>query len=81
MTITNKNELSSTKIFEDKTTKINNLKYIIFDCDGVLVISESIANRVLISISEPFGLKMSMEEAVKKFTGRRLIAFSNKWKY
>ena len=72
MSIANKNELSSKKIFENKTTKINNLKCIIFDCDGILVDSESIANQVLLSMAEPFGLKMSMEEAVKKFNGRRL---------
>ena len=58
MSIANKNELSSKKIFENKTTKINNLKCIIFDCDGILVDSESIANRVLLSMAEPFGLKM-----------------------
>ncbi|MEM8522314.1 HAD family hydrolase [Flavobacterium sp. PL12] len=72
MSVTPKNELSSTKIFENKTTKINNLKCIIFDCDGILVDSESIANQVLLSMAEPFGLKISMEEAVKKFNGRRL---------
>ena len=51
---------------------MKNVKCIIFDCDGILVDSETIANQVLLSMSAPFGLKMTMEEAVKNFNGRRL---------
>ena len=48
------------------------VKCIIFDCDGILVDSETIANQVLLSMSASFGLKMTMTEATKKFNGRRL---------
>lgn len=48
------------------------VKCIIFDCDGILVDSETIANQVLLSMSASFGLKMTMAEATKKFNGRRL---------
>ena len=51
---------------------MKNVKCIIFDCDGILVDSETIANQVLLSMSAPFGLRMTMEEAVKNFNGRRL---------
>ena len=51
---------------------MKNVKCIIFDCDGILIDSETIANQVLLSMSAPFGLKMTMEEAVKNFNGRRL---------
>ena len=51
---------------------MKHVKCIIFDCDGILVDSETIANQVLLSISATFGLKMTMEEAIKNFNGRRL---------
>lgn len=45
---------------------------IIFDCDGILVDSETIANQVLLSMSASFGLKMTIEESIKNFNGSRL---------
>lgn len=48
------------------------LKCIIFDCDGVLVDSESIANHVLITMAREHGLHMSLEEAINVFSGREL---------
>lgn len=48
------------------------VKCIIFDCDGILVDSETIANQVLLSMSASFGLKMTIEESIKNFNGRRL---------
>jgi len=43
---------------------------IIFDCDGVLVDSEPIANRVLTDRLESIGLSMPEEEVMKRFVGR-----------
>lgn len=43
---------------------------IIFDCDGVLVDSEPIANRVLMDVLAEVGLTMSYDEAMRTFVGR-----------
>lgn len=51
---------------------MKNIKCIIFDCDGVLVDSESIGNQVLLSMAKEFGLKMTLEEAFINFNGRSL---------
>ncbi|HEX2936690.1 MAG TPA: HAD-IA family hydrolase [Bacteroidales bacterium] len=48
------------------------LKCIIFDCDGVLVDSETIANHVLLTMAREHGLRMSLEEAINVFSGREL---------
>ncbi|MFN7710705.1 MAG: HAD family hydrolase [Holosporales bacterium] len=42
---------------------------IIFDCDGVLVDSEIIANRIDAEILSDLGYAISTEESIKKFTG------------
>ena len=42
---------------------------IIFDCDGVLVDSEPIANRVLTDQLEAIGLTMPEEEVMRRFVG------------
>lgn len=47
-------------------------KCIIFDCDGVLVDTESITNSILVDMSLPLGLHMSLEEAIKEFSGRSI---------
>lgn len=49
-----------------------NLKCVIFDCDGVLVDSETIGNNVLLSMSREHGLEISLEEWIKNFKGRSL---------
>lgn len=41
----------------------------IFDCDGVLVDSEPIANRVLVQLLNEHGLNVKYEEAIQTFTG------------
>ncbi|MBC8052389.1 MAG: HAD family hydrolase [Sphingobacteriaceae bacterium] len=51
---------------------MDEIKCIIFDCDGVLVDSEEIGNKVLLSMAKEFGLRMTMEEAVMSFSGRSL---------
>lgn len=48
------------------------LKCVIFDCDGVLVDSEMIGNRVLLSMAREHGLEITLEEWIKKFKGRSL---------
>ncbi len=42
---------------------------IIFDCDGVLIDSEYLANKVFIDVLFNYGYSISMEESIKKFTG------------
>src|SRR5688572_24296187 len=48
------------------------IKCIIFDCDGVLVDSEEIGNKILLSMTKEFGLQMSIEEAAINFSGKSL---------
>lgn len=43
---------------------------VIFDCDGVLVDSEPIANRVFSELLGEVGLPMSFDETVRTFVGR-----------
>lgn len=45
---------------------------IIFDCDGVLVDSERLANAVLVEYVREFGLILSLEEALTRFTGGKM---------
>lgn len=47
---------------------------VLFDCDGVLVDSETIANRALYRTLQDIGLDMTMEEVANTFTGQ---SFSN----
>jgi HAD superfamily hydrolase (TIGR01509 family) len=51
---------------------MKHLKCIIFDCDGVLVDSEPIANRILLSMAKEHGYEMQLEQAIKNFSGRAL---------
>ena len=51
---------------------MNDIKCIIFDCDGVLVDSEEIGTGVLLAMSEEYGLCMTLEEAMLNFSGRSL---------
>tara|TARA_R110002096_G_scaffold175820_21_gene351826 strand:- start:5621 stop:6280 length:660 start_codon:yes stop_codon:yes gene_type:complete len=50
------------------------LKLVIFDCDGVLVDSEALANRELQKALAEEGLVMSMEEVIEAFVGRSMKA-------
>jgi len=43
---------------------------VIFDCDGVLVDSEPIVNRVLIQMLNELGIEISLEDSTRLFLGR-----------
>jgi HAD superfamily hydrolase (TIGR01509 family) len=45
------------------------LKLVIFDCDGVLIDSEPIANRVFRDLLEAAGLVLSLDEVMRAFVG------------
>ncbi len=45
------------------------INLIIFDCDGVLVDSEIIANRIDVETFKQFGYLTSVEECIKRFSG------------
>ncbi|MEJ6482141.1 HAD family hydrolase [Nostoc punctiforme UO1] len=45
---------------------------VIFDCDGVLVDSEGLGNRVLVEFIAEFGLAMKLEEAILLFKGCKM---------
>lgn len=45
---------------------------IIYDCDGVLVDSEVLANRVLVEALASEGLPLTVEESIRIFTGKTL---------
>lgn len=51
---------------------MNKPECIIFDCDGVLVDSEGINNRVLLEMASEYGVKMDLAEAVEEFSGIRI---------
>jgi HAD superfamily hydrolase (TIGR01509 family) len=48
------------------------IKCIIFDCDGVLVDSEPIANQILLAMAKEHGYEMPLEQAIMNFSGRAL---------
>jgi len=48
------------------------LRLVIFDCDGVLVDSEPIANRVFAEMVNELGLTMTAEDVFERFVGRSM---------
>jgi HAD superfamily hydrolase (TIGR01509 family) len=52
---------------------VRSFDLVIFDCDGVLVDSEPLANRIFLEMLADIGLPMSPEEATKQFLGRTLV--------
>lgn len=48
---------------------MNKLNYVIFDCDGVLVDSEIIANRIEAEVKTALGFPTTVEEQISKFFG------------
>ena len=47
-------------------------KAVIFDCDGVLVDSELIGNRVLVDLANSYGANIDIEYALKHFKGNAM---------
>src|SRR5215212_2617694 len=45
---------------------------VIFDRDGVLVDSERLANEVLVESLQPFGIRLTVEDAMARFCGVRM---------
>jgi HAD superfamily hydrolase (TIGR01509 family) len=50
--------------------KLMKYKCVIFDCDGVLVDSESIGARVWVEMAKKLGLSISFKKAFDEFTGK-----------
>ena len=48
------------------------IKVVIFDCDGTLVDSETLANQVLVEYVSEFGLDMPAKEATELYTGCKM---------
>lgn len=48
---------------------MNNYKLIIFDCDGVLVDTETISNRILARQVSQLGYPMTTDEALRRYAG------------
>jgi HAD superfamily hydrolase (TIGR01509 family) len=46
-------------------------KYILFDCDGVLVDSEIIAANVLLRLLKPFGYEMNVKHFMQRYAGMK----------
>ena len=51
---------------------MNAFKLLIFDCDGVLVDSEAITNRVFCDMLNELGLSLSLPEVTEMLTGRSM---------
>lgn len=51
---------------------MTNLELVIFDCDGVLVDSEPILNRIFAETLTEAGFKITYEEVVQQFVGKSL---------
>tara|TARA_B110000438_G_scaffold31553_1_gene31079 strand:+ start:11056 stop:11694 length:639 start_codon:yes stop_codon:yes gene_type:complete len=51
-----------------------NAKCILFDCDGTLVDSENITNRVIAKMAGELGINMTLQDAQKRFGGKTLDA-------
>lgn len=52
---------------------MSELKNLIFDCDGVLVDTESIMISSLLEMAAAFGAKMELEAAIEEFSGRQIL--------
>lgn len=53
---------------------MKNIELVIFDCDGVLVDTEKLANRIFIDEVRKYGFQLSEEEAWEHFPGSRFLS-------
>lgn len=51
---------------------MKNIKCILFDCDGVLVDSEIIGNKVMIAMAQEYGFEMTTEDSIHFFNGKSI---------
>ncbi|MEM1321336.1 MAG: HAD-IA family hydrolase [Bacteroidota bacterium] len=56
---------------------MNPLQLIIFDCDGVLVDSEAISNRLVAELLQELSIPMSTEESLRQFAGTSMEYIRN----
>ncbi len=56
-----------------KALNMNQVKSVIFDCDGVLVDTERAMISVLLEMTREFGVDMELDDAVKAFSGRQIL--------
>ena len=52
--------------------KITQPQLVIFDCDGVLVNTEPISNRIIADLAQKMGVNITHEEAIENFAGSSL---------
>jgi beta-phosphoglucomutase-like phosphatase (HAD superfamily) len=55
-----------------EASDLQTLELVIFDCDGVLVDSELIANRVFASMINELGVQVTLEDMFEQFVGRSM---------
>jgi HAD superfamily hydrolase (TIGR01509 family) len=48
------------------------IELVIFDCDGVLVDSEPIANQILLQLLQESGIEMTLQQVLEHFLGRSM---------
>ncbi len=61
--------MTSAEQIELQNNMISKYKLVIFDCDGVLVDSERIANQVLVQMLNELGLKLTLDDMFEHFVG------------
>lgn len=61
----------------EKKSDMPAIQCILFDCDGVLVDTETIMISVLLEMAAPVGVQMDLADAVKAFSGRQILETIN----
>ncbi len=59
---------------------MNNIKCVIFDCDGTLVDSERLCCQALVNVFNQHGAKLSIQECVSHFKGGKIADILNQTK-
>lgn len=52
--------------------ELKKIELVIFDCDGVLVDSETITNKLLVDLLKEYGIEYTLEEFVSRYVGTLL---------